>query len=715
MENQRLDFGEIVRKIAEDKMLLPDFQRGFVWKDEEQRKIVASVLAKMPIGSILLLKSKPDEYASKSIGMKEKNTYQSQDGEVEFLLDGQQRMTALTNVFSNVIYEKCKMFSKLSSRALQRRFFLRIPKWENCKEEADLFGVHNLTFPISDSAEPDFLTADILPFITCAAFFNQDGEPYNPQQSLSTRLDDFCLTNEDGYLVPLYLMVAPENIKKAQIMLRYNTITSDIAGKIGDEIRQHFTDLSDENKNDFIAEIFGNDENCNEIKEDHSKFGEKVQEKQMVWKVCLTNYLDSCVKNMALNKIEVSGEQRDRAIDIYENLNRGGISLNTFDLVMARVAKVSTDNFYRRLVRYIQEEKSYDKQVLPDQIVPLIGKKIQNNQYNASISTGCYNEEKNDIAGKYIDVFLDVLCLYCNNKLFEPDKFKLDYIKKKQILMLASTDINDNAKKVCDAIDRVMFFFQSRCGIRNIQEINYSLMIVLVAVIFLKDEWFNDKTVHDILEAWYWSSLFSGEYDKDQNIKMIAHLQTMVKTMQASSRKENVDWIANIKNYVLEAQNFSDEKFLLMEKADEDRIPKKVMRMFMCQYLLSKTYKDMFDENKILSAYSDETERFEAHHIIPLGTVKKVGESTKKLRDDEKNICNSPLNFVYITKKANKEISDESLKDYVQKINAEAKAKLHITAYTNSDIPQDQVKQILRERYDFLKGDIRERISTLLS
>ena len=61
-------------------------------------------------------------------------------------------------------------------------------------------------------------------------------------------------------------------------MLRYNTITSDIAGKIGDEIRQHFTDLSDENKNDFIAEIFGNDENCNEIKEDHSKFGEKVQE-----------------------------------------------------------------------------------------------------------------------------------------------------------------------------------------------------------------------------------------------------------------------------------------------------------------------------------------------------------------------------------------------------------------------------------------------------
>lgn len=718
MENQRLDFGEIVRKIAEDKMLLPDFQRGFVWKDEEQqRKIVASVLAKMPIGSILLLKSKPDEYASKSIGLKSKNTNVNQQyGEVEFLLDGQQRMTVLTNVFSNVIYGKCDRFSELISPSLKRRFFLRIPKWGKCKEESDLFGVYDLNFQISDSVEPDFLTADILQFIESISFLNNDGEPYNPQRDLSTDLDDFCMTYKEGYLVPLYLMIAPENAKKSQIMLRYNTITARIAGKIGDEIKQYFMKLSDEKKkNDFIEEIFGNDESCQKIKEDHSMFCGKIEEKQMVWKMCLVNYLDSCVKNVALNKIEVSGEQRDRAIDIYENLNRGGISLNTFDLIMAKVAKVSTKNFYDRMILYIREEKSYDKQVLPDPVVAIIGDKIQNKQYNASCSTGCYNEEKNEIAGKYIDVFLDVLCLYCNNQSFDAEEYKLDYIKKKRILMLEPEEIDGNAKKVCDAIDRAMFFFQSRCGIRNIQEINYSLMIVLVAVVFLKNEWFQEKTVHNILEAWYWASLFSGEYDKDQNTKMITHLQTMVKTMQSADRKKNTGWIANIKDYVLEAQNFSDEKFLLMEKTDEDRVPKKVMRMFMCQYLLAKTYRDMFDKDKILSSYSEETEGFEAHHIIPLGTVKKVGESTTKLRNDEKNICNSPLNFVYITKKANKEISDEFLKDYVQKINAEAKAKLHITSYTKSDIPENQVKDILKERYDFLKGDIRDRIGTLLN
>lgn len=63
------DFKEIVRDIDNKKILLPDFQRDFVWKDEErQKKIVASVLTKMPIGSILLLQSSADEYCSKVIG-----------------------------------------------------------------------------------------------------------------------------------------------------------------------------------------------------------------------------------------------------------------------------------------------------------------------------------------------------------------------------------------------------------------------------------------------------------------------------------------------------------------------------------------------------------------------------------------------------------------------------------------------------------------------
>lgn len=100
------DFKEIVRDIDDRKILLPDFQRDFVWKDEErQKKIVASVLTKMPIGSILLLTSSADEYCSKIIGRNADLNTSDITGDVDFLLDGQQRITVLTNVFSNVIHD----------------------------------------------------------------------------------------------------------------------------------------------------------------------------------------------------------------------------------------------------------------------------------------------------------------------------------------------------------------------------------------------------------------------------------------------------------------------------------------------------------------------------------------------------------------------------------------------------------------------------------
>ena len=64
--------------------------------------------------------------------------------------------------------------------------------------------------------------------------------------------------------------------------------------------------------------------------------------------------LNSCIDDISMGQIKVSASQRARAIDIYENLNRGGVCLNTFDLIMARVAKVSSENFYTRPRRPIK-------------------------------------------------------------------------------------------------------------------------------------------------------------------------------------------------------------------------------------------------------------------------------------------------------------------------------------------------------------------------
>ena len=728
---QTMNLQEIISKIEAGEILLPDFQRKFVWTEEErQKKIVASILTKMPIGSILLLESNPDDYSSKVIGCKTIIDASKLSNSVEFLLDGQQRITVLTNVFSNVIHNNCAKVSDLVSPTLKRRFFLCIPKWRR-REKNDLFGIQNLNFPYKDpdSKDPDFLSGEIMPYIVCETFNAGDKMPYNPANDLSTDLDSFCLNYDEGYLLPLFLMTPSSEKNPSLAKLRLNTIRKNIAEKIMEEIEDYFESLTEPDKKDiFISELFVDDPKTGaSVKNDNSLLHKKLSEKAEVWEGEVKDYLDSCVKNVALNKISVSAEKRARAIDIYENLNIGGVCLNIFDLIMAKVAKVDKAPYYERLVSYIKAEKEYDKSVVPGLVAAQMKHKVTTNtggsieskeidiltdrSYNASIFTKCYNDEKNEINPRYIDAFLNTLSLYTYNPSYDASVYKIDHIKRNKILELAPEDIHNGTEKVCCAIDRALFFFQTRCGIRSINELNYSLMISLVATVFTNDKWFKDVNVHNKLEAWYWSSLFSGRYDRDQNSIFIQDLHNVMEMLTNSA---DTTWIKNNIDYVLDAENFSDQRLLLMEKVQEERYPKRILRAFICQYLLAKTYTDMFDDNMIISVFSDAADTLEAHHIIPLGSVKNVNESTTKLRSDDKNICNSPLNFVYITKKSNDAISDDALDVYITKITDEAKAALSIQSYVLPAIDDDSTKQILKQRYTAIKGDIKQHIKSLL-
>ena len=312
---------------------------------------------------------------------------------------------------------------------------------------------------------------------------------------------------------------------------------------------------------------------------------------------------------------------------------------------------------------------------------------------------------------KYIDAFLNTLSLYTYNQEYRKDEYKVELIKKNKILDISPENIHKNTEKICMSLDRALFFFQTRCGIRSINELNYSLMLSLVATVFTNDAWFYEESVHRKLEAWYWSSVFSGRYDRDQNIVFIQDMQSVIDMLKESG---SVEWIERNVDYIMEAQNFSDKQLILMEKTSEERFPKRILRNFMCQFLLSKTYTDMFEKNQIVSVFSDISDPLEAHHIIPLGSVKKVGESTSELRKNEKNICNSPLNFVYITKSANEMISAKPLESYVALITDEAKSALHIQKYNTCNISDEDIKQILSERYTALKGEIRDKVKRLL-
>ena len=720
MENKnRTDLEKLVCLIYQNKILLPDFQRRFVWTPEDmQMKLVASVLARMPIGSILLLKAKLSDYKSKLIGCKLSPDLSGLSGEGDFLLDGQQRITVLSNVFSNIIHERCPNVKDLNSPSLKRRFFLCLPRWCDISEDQqDIFGIHNLTFHFkSQKEEPDFLSGDVLPYILCLSFKANGEEVFHPQKSLTPALDQFCANYPKGYLLPLYLLANSDTKYGESAELRLEQIINQIGEEYAKEIEASFTNkLTLSEKKAFGDKLFGIQSDLGET-EYKELFRNTLKDKKILWVNAIRSYLKYCINDALLNQFVVSAEQRKRAIDIYENLNRGGVSLNTFDLIMARVATVTEGAFDEKMENCMRKEHEYPVDVLPDAIQKDFTKLLLRERYNATIKTGCLNEEKNEISKKYIDVFLDVLCLYCNNKGFadptyDLDRIKVEQIKREKILDLDPIDINENCELICRSIDRAMFFLQTRCAIRNIAEVNYSLIIVLLAFLFIRDEVFSSKKDHDILEAWYWACVFSGEFDKDQNTKLIQHLKKLIKVLV---RSEDTSWIGDRKDLVLTANDFSDKELLLMEKTDEDRFPKEILRYFVGQYYLSQTYSDLFDPNKQISVFCEDADELEAHHIIPLGSAADISTSTQKLRKDSKNLCNSPLNFAYITKKANKKISSDSLETYYKRITAASRHDLNIPE-TEATLTDDEIRSVLEKRFDSLKGNIESHISKLLN
>ena len=509
MQLQTIDFNNVVKDIETYKIVLPDFQREFVWRDENmQKQIVASVFAKMPIGSILLLESSPNEFASKNIGSKKETDHSKLEREVKFLLDGQQRITVLTNVFSNIIFEQCSKLTDLISPSLKRRFFLSLPKWKylyNNPDVNDILGIRNFSNPQNEYDNISFLTNEILPYIEIKPFQADDSEPFNHKHSIDSDLDSYCVNNPDNYLIPLYVFI-PTSKNAQQTSVRRRNIIDKIGSKIEDEILDFVLDSTSKNideKRTMLTNFMNEDDaaeviealNNDEVKVENL-LKDKLSEKRICWTEALRNYINSCLNKMSLNEIVVTAEQRARAIDIYENLNRGGISLSTFDLIMARVAIVSKDNFYKRIVNNINIKRNYDKDLLPSSIRKFYNQRFPGDSYNAAVNTSCYSNENNKIEKMYIDAFLDVLSLYCNNKTYKYDGYNIDYIKRNKILQLSPEEINLNCEKICTSLDRALFFFQARCGIRNIREINYSLMLVFVATIFTNDSYYNNLEVH---------------------------------------------------------------------------------------------------------------------------------------------------------------------------------------------------------------------------
>jgi hypothetical protein len=94
--NHQIDY--FIQRIRTGRIALPDFQRDFVWKPSQVVELLDSISKQWPIGSLLMLNG-PQPFAFRAVDSAP--DIRSKDLDL-YILDGQQRVTALYHAIANV-------------------------------------------------------------------------------------------------------------------------------------------------------------------------------------------------------------------------------------------------------------------------------------------------------------------------------------------------------------------------------------------------------------------------------------------------------------------------------------------------------------------------------------------------------------------------------------------------------------------------------------
>lgn len=654
-----MSFRKMFEQCDNDKLVLPDFQRDFVWKTEGIKRLLCSYMFKLPIGSFLILEGKGDDFKSRKLCFPKRDITARE--ECRYLLDGQQRLSALKVVFSDIYGdEDWKTILDEAYSQLRHRWFVRIIPQAN---EEDLFGYRELSFPDWSSWEPQQLM-DFIEFRNIYKTTNLDKwyhPAYNPLdengQPKTTSLLGLDIARhafEEG-LIPLY-SVHSSSVSRDKTL--HSRVLDIIASRRIEELQQHVTEdptFAIKLLQQVDPEIEGVIESGGEIPiTTWSKLNAQ-------WVSDVQKHLDSLL-DQEPHIINLESKEIGRAISIFENINQGGTALDVYDLVVAKAARDNdlpglTQRIVEIISRTVVLPNSMTYKLLGDKPTtwdPLIFDCIEDNQPTKTL--------------KYQYLNLLSIFAHCESNI---EQLKTDHIKKGKILELRHDQINSYTEKTVSAMGRAFAFLQLRCGVIKLQGTPYELMILPIAYHLSDDAIWESNDALDRIEYWYWTSIFGGAYRQAQNDRAINDLK-----MLNSWATKGSNFLATIYTSILDFQGYSDQKVLMMK--DPDTSIKGALYDAILQYIISQQPYDFLPEFELrLNAWDIAKDlefvfdgknynlSVQDHHIIPLGTATSLGQSSDELRSNKEHPLNSVLNRTLISSKANDLIRSKAPQDYL--------------------------------------------------
>lgn len=521
-------------------------------------------------------------------------------------------------------------------------------------------------------------------------------------------------------LVPLYDLY--KNNGEKSMLLQY-TIDN-----IADERKKYLKAETKDNINETIRILEKIDPMISSMTDNENYIDDVWSKLASKWSNDLREYLIS-ILNQEFEIIDLPSNQISRAVVIFERINRGGTSLDNFDLVVARAARNNcVESLNKRIIKALNE-----KFHLSDGLTHNLLYEKPMEFSSANINAVNENEIDSIIKKQY----LNLLSIFSYVNYGEIEKIKIDLTKKNKILNMSHEQINNLTNNVIESINRACAFLNIRCGITSISELNYNLMMLPLAYLLINDSVWNDKAKIDRLEYWYWGSILSGEYRYNPNDRSIRDIQNLYRWIV---KGENIQQYNNLKDTVLSVPGFCDKEILL-RKNKEVEIPT-IIHKTILQYILSRQPKDLLYDIPINSwdiSYAKiikiDNEKFknktlkidvQDHHIIPLGTATTISQSTKEIRRDKNNLLNSILNRTYILADTNNVFSDENPSKYLKEVLEINKSRSSFQQhYISSDYEElfsgenyndvEQNNKFFESRYNLIKAAIQLEMNTLLN
>ncbi|WP_204102953.1 MULTISPECIES: DUF262 domain-containing protein [Spirulina sp. CCY15215] len=551
--------GKLIYSLRKGDLLLPNFQRPFVWDPERWQSLMASILLEYPVGqaligteahSHLMSVRKPlsiPEQDLRKIFMEKADlsvqdikhlevTQYLQKGEryfCDYLLDGQQRLTALDLMLGSAYH----FSGNELSRKYRLRWFLNLTK----------LGLQELQWiNIRETQHEE--ACEIICFVKYKKTDNKS--PYFLKNKDSV-LADFCMVKklqeeaglEEGIYLPLDKLYSDEDPNFNSLQYDPNFLIDFF------EERQKIIILNHTNEGKILKE---NQSLLNE--EEYEQRYKKLKIKFLVWQTSLQTMLENIIK-FEFPVLEVTSKEFNRLAGIFSVINMGGIELSTFDLLVAKTT--TSESSLRDIMKSLCLETFQEF----NNSAALIPEPAKSNDENNFWSLGTFLGEKNaedvdagiEFPESIARPFAQTIVLHaklakvlgpdwsCRDNLLAQCKTSNDSewlvnptfqeiarsilrlddwgYSDKLILGLSRQEVQSVQEQAAKQILRAYFLMKSRLGFVRLSHFPYRQMDLVLATILTDSVWTQlnidpTGTLMQKIQWWYWGSIFGGAYQK---------------------------------------------------------------------------------------------------------------------------------------------------------------------------------------------------------